>query len=204
MNDLTVVVDTIMVPGSLADPDTVAIKDTQVVQDTSIAQSVVAAEDTLVTQDPVAVQASVMSVDSLVVKDTIAIQDSVAVSETGTSDVSLVNRLFHEPPAKGILNDRPFQVYLFVNLDSSQVINVSLNLKNDLSQVYHEYSMSGAYGRFGYRLPVEDLAGSQLDYYFLIELEDYGLLAYPQDELGVYTPFEMPLVPPTQEYFQRP
>jgi hypothetical protein len=192
VKDFTMVRDTMTVSGSITVADTVAVQDTLLAQDTLTAQSVVVPET-------VAAQDTVVLIDSLVVQDTV-----VVLSDATNIDVPLAGRLFHEPPAKGILNDRPFLVHLFVNIDSIQVLNVSLNLKNDSSQVYREYHMSGAYGRYGFRLPVEDLVGSQLEYYFLVELRDYGLLAYPQDTAGAYLPFQIPLVIPTQEYFQRP
>ncbi len=105
--------DTILVEDSLTAPEKVAVQDTLAAQDTLVEPAVAAA------------------VDALLVRDTVAVLDSPAAPEPSAAPTALIGRLYHAPPAKGILNDRPFQFYLFVNVDSSQVLNVSLNLKND-------------------------------------------------------------------------
>ncbi len=191
VRDLTVVRDTLIMQSVLAASDTVAVQDTLAAQDTLADSSELVAEDTLATPH------------TATQPDSAGVTAPVATTDTIPATIPLVSRLFHEPPARGILNDRPFLVYLFVNIDSSQIVGASINIKNDSSQVYHEYPLTGVFGRFGQRLPVEDLVGSYLEYYFLVELRDYGLLAYPQAADGHYAPFKIPLVIPTQEYFQK-
>jgi hypothetical protein len=102
-----------------------------------------------------------------------------------------------------ILNDRPFQIDFFVDLDPDTIESISLVFRGDSSHTYKEVPLEGEYGRYSHVLPVEELRGSALTYYFLVVLRDYGLWAYPTGGDGVLQPFVIDLVPPTEKYFQK-
>ncbi len=117
-------------------------------------------------------------------------------------DTTLVCLIFHNPPV-AILNDRPFRVDFFVDFDPEDIESVSLFIRGDFSQAYREIPLEGEDSRYHYVLPVEELRGGALTYYFLVTLKDYGLWAYPKDEQGRIRPFVVDLVPPTREFFQK-
>lgn len=117
-------------------------------------------------------------------------------------DTTLVGPLFHNPPV-AILNDRPFRVDFFVDFDPEEIESVGLFIKGDSSHTFKEISLEGEYGRYHYVLPVEELRGGALTYYFLVTLKDYGLWAYPTGKDGGLEPFVIDLVPPTKEFFQK-
>jgi len=125
--------------------------------------------------------------------DTLAIQ---------APDSALTGPLFHNPPM-AILNDRPFQIDFFVIFDPDTIESISLVFRDDSSHTYKEIPLEGEYGRYRYVLPVEELRGSTLTYYFLVVLRDYGLWAYPTGEDGVLQPFVIDLIPPIEEFFQK-
>ena len=110
--------------------------------------------------------------------------------------------LFHQPPV-AILNDRPFIVDFFVDFDPDSIAAVSLLYRSDSSSSYTEVFLPGEYGRYQYRLPVEQLRGDALTYYFLVTMKDYRLWGYPTGEGGRIEPFVIDLVPPTREFFQK-
>jgi len=134
--------------------------------------------------------------------------DSIQVGEQPDTlavlapDTTLVGPLFHNPPV-AILNDRPFRVNFFVGFDPEDIESVSLFIRGDFSQTYREIPLEGEYGRYYYILPVEELRGGALTYYFLVTLKDYGLWAYPIGKDGGLEPFVIDLVPPTKEFFQK-
>jgi len=135
--------------------------------------------------------------------------DSVQVSEQPDTlaiqapDSALTGPLFHNPPV-AILNDRPFQIDFFVNFNPDTIESISLVFRSDSSHTYKEIPLEGGeYGRYSHVLPVEELRGSALTYYFLVVLRDYGLWAYPTGEDGVLQPFVIGLVPPMEEFFQK-
>lgn len=117
-------------------------------------------------------------------------------------DTTLVGPLFHNPPV-AILNDRPFRVDFFVDFDPEEIESVGLFIKGDSSHTFKEIPLEGEYGRYHYVLPVEELRGGALTYYFLVTLKDYGLWAYPTGKDGGLEPFVIDLVPPTKEFFQK-
>ena len=134
--------------------------------------------------------------------------DSVQVSEQPDTlaiqapDSALTGPLFHNPPV-AILNDRPFQIDFFVDFDPGTIESVNLFFRGDSSHTYKEIPLEGKYDRYSHVLPVEELWGSTLTYYFLVVLRDYGLWAYPTGGDGVLQPFVIDLVPPTEEFFQK-
>jgi len=117
-------------------------------------------------------------------------------------DSTLVGPLFHNPPV-AILNDRPFRMDFFVDFDPKDIASVSLFLRGDSSQTYKEIPLTMEYTRYRHTLPVEELRGSGLTYYFLVTLKDYRLWAYPTGKDGRVQPFVIDLVPPTKEFFQK-
>ena len=117
-------------------------------------------------------------------------------------DTTLVGPLFHNPPV-AILNDRPFRVDFFVDFDPEDIESVGLFIKGDSSHTYREIPLTGEYGHYQHQLPVEELRGGALTYYFLVTLKDYGLWAYPTGKDGGLEPFVINLVPPTKEFFQK-
>ncbi|UCH64174.1 MAG: hypothetical protein JSU77_07095 [Fidelibacterota bacterium] len=117
-------------------------------------------------------------------------------------DSALTGPLFHNPPV-AILNDRPFQIDFFVNFSPDTIESISLVFRNDSSHTYKEIPLHGEYNRYSHVLPVEELRGSVLTYYFLVVLRDYGLWAYPTGGDGVLKPYVINLVPPTEKFFQK-
>ena len=117
-------------------------------------------------------------------------------------DTTLVGLLFHNPPV-AILNDRPFRVDFFVDFDPEDIESVGLFIKGDSSHTYREIPLTGEDGHYQHQLPVEELRGGALTYYFLVTLKDYGLWAYPTGKDGGLEPFVINLVPPTKEFFQK-
>ena len=115
---------------------------------------------------------------------------------------SLMMPLFHNPPV-AILNDRPFRMDLFVNLEIEGVESVSLFMRVDSTKNFKEVPLEGEYSRFWYIIPEGELQGNALTYYFLVTMKDYRLYAYPVDENDQLKPFMIELVPPTQEFFQK-
>lgn len=134
--------------------------------------------------------------------------DSIQVGEQPDTlavlapDTTLGGLLFHNPPV-AILNDRPFRVDFFVDFDPEDIESVGLFIKGDSSHTYREIPLTGEHGHYQHQLPVEELRGGALTYYFLVTLKDYGLWAYPKDEQGRIRPFVVDLVPPTKEFFQK-
>ena len=117
------------------------------------------------------------------------------------SNASL-NHIFYHPPY-AILNDRPHVVDLIVEFDPDAITSVSLFLRTDASQTYQELAMAGKFGRFSRILPVTQLTGKRLTYFFLVTMQDYALWGYPVGEDGHIQPYVIDLVPPTQEFFQK-
>ena len=115
---------------------------------------------------------------------------------------ALIMPLFHNPPV-AILNDRPFRMDLFVNLEIEEVESVSLFLRVDSTKNFKEIPLEGEYSRFRYMIPEEELQGEALTYYFLVTMKDYRLYAYPVDGEDRLKPFVIDLVPPTVEFFQK-
>ena len=109
--------------------------------------------------------------------------------------------LFHNPPV-AILNDRPFRMDLIVSSNPDNISSISLFIKGDTASVFKEIPLTMQYGRCQYNVPVEELQGAALTYYFLLTTKDYRLWAYPLDEHGTLQPFVIELVPPTREFFQ--
>ena len=120
----------------------------------------------------------------------------------GRLDTARVGPLFHNPPV-AILNDRPFKFDFFVNFDPGEILSVSLLLRKDSSVTYQEFFLEGEFARYEYILPVHELRGAALTYYFLVNRKDYGLWAYPTGPEGAIEPFVIDLVPPTKEFFQK-
>ena len=125
--------------------------------------------------------------------------DSLAASQP---DTTFVGPLFHNPPV-AILNDRPFKIDFFVSFDPREILSVSLLLRTDSSFTYKEFPLEGEFSRYEYVLPLDELRGTALTYYFLVNRKDYGLWAYPTGPEGAIEPFVIDLVPPTKEFFQK-
>lgn len=115
---------------------------------------------------------------------------------------ALIMPLFHNPPV-AILNDRPFRMDLFVNLEIGEVESVSLFMRVDSTKNFKEIPMEGEYSRYRYFIPEEELQGEALTYYFLVTMKDYSLYAYPVDADDQLQPFIIEMVPPTKEFFQK-
>ncbi|UCD36653.1 MAG: hypothetical protein JSW54_07355 [Fidelibacterota bacterium] len=122
--------------------------------------------------------------------------------EASPEKASLVMPLFHNPPV-AILNDRPFRMDLFVNIQPEDIESVSLFIRVDTTENFEEIPLDGKYRRYRYILPQEELRGNALIYYFLVVLKDYSLYAYPVNEDSLLEPFVIDLVPPTLEFFQK-
>ena len=112
------------------------------------------------------------------------------------------NHIFYHPPY-AILNDRPHVVDLMVEFDPDEIASVSLLLRTDASQTYQELPMTGRFGRYSRIVPVTQLTGQRLTYFFLVTMKDYALWGYPINEDGHIQPYVIDLVPPTQEFFQK-
>ena len=112
------------------------------------------------------------------------------------------SRIFYHPPY-AMLNDRPHVVDLIVEFDAHEIVSVSLYLRTDASQTYQELAMAGKFGRYSRVLPVNQLTGERLTYFFLVTMQDYALWGYPIGEDGHIQPYVIDLVPPTQEFFQK-
>jgi len=130
-----------------------------------------------------------------------------AVCGQGTADSlrqSTVDTFpFLYKPPKAILNDRAFTMELFVLMDSSEIESVSLFLRNDSSQGFREFPLVWERGRYFRTLSVEDLAGSRLRYYFVVTCKDYAVWVHPLGDDGRIEPFDIDLVPPTLDFFQK-
>ena len=117
-------------------------------------------------------------------------------------DSSLVGPLFHNPPV-AILNDRPFRFDFFVAFDDTALERVSLLVRKADSLTYREIPLEGQYNRYQHVLPVDELTGSAITYYFVVDRKDYGVWAYPTSPEGAIQPFVIDLVPPTLDFFQK-
>ncbi|MBA7634045.1 MAG: hypothetical protein GH143_05835 [Calditrichaeota bacterium] len=134
--------------------------------------------------------------------DSIQVGEQIDTLAIQAPDSAPTGPLFHNPPV-AILNDRPFQIDFFVDFDPGTIESINLFFRGDSSHTYKEIPLEGEYGRYSHVLPVEELRGSALTYYFLVVLRDYGLWAYPTGGDGVLQPFVIDLVPPTEKFFQK-
>ena len=102
-----------------------------------------------------------------------------------------------------ILNDRPFRFDFFVAFDDTALESVSLLVRREASLTYKEFPLVGQYNRYQHVLPVDELTGSAITYYFVVDRKDYGVWAYPTSPEGAIQPFVIDLVPPTLDFFQK-
>lgn len=113
-----------------------------------------------------------------------------------------LNHIFYHPPY-AILNDRPYIFDLVLDFEPDEIASVSLFLRTDASQTYQELAMVGKFGRYSQIVPVTQLTGKRLTYFFLVTMQDYALWGYPVGKDGRIQPYVIDLVPPTQEFFQK-
>lgn len=133
-------------------------------------------------------------------------QDSIIASQPPDTVVLLsppanYNLFFHHAP-RVILNNRPFVIDMFVDLDAREVAKVSLFFKRD-DDLYREIIMPGKYGHYQQTLPVAELQGDTLTYFFMATMKDEGIYGYPLDEQGELRPFAIEMAEPTPELFRR-
>lgn len=112
------------------------------------------------------------------------------------------SRLFFHHPPRVILNNRPFIIDMFMDLDADKVAKVSLFVKRD-NDIYREIIMPGKYGHYQLTLPVAELQGDTLTYFFMAYMKDEGIYGYPLDALNELKPFAIEMAEPTPELFRR-
>ncbi|MCK4579323.1 MAG: hypothetical protein KAU50_11065 [Candidatus Marinimicrobia bacterium] len=122
--------------------------------------------------------------------------DSSAIEDT------LRRPLFHSAPPV-IVNNRPYLIELFIDLDPVEIQEVLLHVRGDSAAVYQEVRLEGQYGRYRYSVPKERLQIDTLTYYFVVAQKDYGIWAFPTDSRGEITPYKLEVVESTIEYFRR-
>lgn len=112
------------------------------------------------------------------------------------------DRLFFHHPPRVILNNRPLIIDMFLELDAGNIAKVSIFVKRD-NDIYREMIMPGKYRHYQLTLPVSELQGDTLTYFFMASMKDEGIYGYPLDAQGKLKPFTIEMAEPTPELFRR-